>query len=205
MIGVDFPLGFPNGFMVFLASKVGVKDHDGLVKKIREDLKKNTDDGIRKWIDLMGEYRETKTESAEEAQARFSINNKKPVRGRLRELPVHERRTMIERFRRIDRIIRRQFPDAVASTLGIQYNRLTRRYEFVSANARGRTTLVGISLLEQVREAKPEVAIWPFEKPKDITVVETFPKLFEERLAVKPDELRTYFDHEEDNGLHVAK
>src|SRR6516225_12467760 len=153
----------------------------------------------------MGEYRETKTESAEEAQARFSAYNKKPFRGKPRELPAHERRTMIERFRRIDRIIRRQFPDDVAGTLGIQYNRLTRRYEFVSANARGRTALVGLSLLQQVREAKPDVAIWPFEKPKDVTIVEIFPKLFEDRLSVKPDKLREYFDHEEDNGLHVAK
>ncbi|MBS1904480.1 MAG: hypothetical protein JSS75_12300 [Bacteroidetes bacterium] len=206
VIGIDTPLSFPKGFLEHLKASGVVADHAALTKRIREDLKKNTDDGIRKWIDLMGVYRETKTETPDEAFARFTRNAPPRNDGRRRrQLEAHELRTMVERFRRPDRILRRDFPDAVASTLGIQYNRLTRRYEFTSANARGRTTLVAISMLEQVREAKPEVAIWPFQKPADVTIVEVFPKLFEDRFKIKPSDLRAYFDAAEDNALYVSK
>ena len=200
-IGVDFALSFPKGFFESLASEK-ITSHRELSKRIREDLKKNTEDGVRKWIELIGRYRETKTESPEEASARFSNN---PLRrDRRRDIPVHERRSLIERFRRIDRILRRMYPDAVASTLGVQYNRLTRRYEFVSANARGRSVLVGLSLIEQIREAKPEIAIWPYDKPKPLTIVEVFPNVFDRDIS-DPGKLREFFDHEEDNALYVPR
>lgn len=207
LVGIDTPFSFPKGFLEYLKASNVVATHAQLAKRIREDLKKNTDDGIRKWIDLMGAYRETRTESAEDTISRFTRGAppRNDGRRRMREPEPHERRTLVERFRRADRILRRDFPDAVASTLGIQYNRLTRRYEFTSSNARGRTTLAAISMLEQVREAKPEVAIWPFEQPKDVTIVEVFPKLFEDRFKVKPSELRAYFDLQEDNALYVSK
>ncbi len=205
VIGIDVALSFPKGFIAFLAKEGIASDHKALSKKIREDLKKNTEDGIRKWIEHMGRYRETKTETQDDAYARF-YHGKGPQEGRRRRtLEAHELRTHVERFRRIDRILRHEYPDSVASTLGIQYNRLTRRYEFTSSNARGRLALVGLSFLEQVREAHPEVAIWPYERPKAVTVVETFPKLFEGKLKLGATELKEYFDREEDNALYVPR
>jgi hypothetical protein len=204
IIAVDFPLSFPMGFIQYLAEKKIATTHAELSKKLRADLKKNTDDGVRAWIEYIGNYRESNTEPFEGTVARFAHPGAKPEIRKRPEPPAHEKRTLIERFRRIDRILRRPFPDAVASTLGVQYNRLTRRYEFVSANARGRSALIGISLLEQVREAKPEVAIWPFELPKSVTIVEAFPKMFDRQFK-NDDDLKKFFDHEEDNALYVSR
>ncbi|HET9135924.1 MAG TPA: hypothetical protein VFO76_04750 [Candidatus Kapabacteria bacterium] len=204
IVAVDFPLSFPKGFIEYLGEKKIATTHAELSKRIRADLKKNTDDGVRAWIEYIGSYRESNTEPFEGTVARFAHPGAKPEIRKRPEPPAHEKRTLIERFRRIDRILRRPFPDAVASTLGVQYNRLTRRYEFVSANARGRSALIGISLLEQVREAKPDVAIWPFESPKSVTIVEAFPKMFDRQFK-NDDELKKFFDHEEDNALYVSR
>ena len=205
LIGVDFASSFPIGFYHFLAEKKIALTRTELAKKIRQDLKKNTDDGIRIWIELMGEYRESHVETSDETRARMFRGNQRPDNRRRPEIPIVERRTLVERFRRIERILRRQNPDALASTLGIRYNKLTARYEFTEANARGRAAILGIAMLEQFKEVKPELTIWPFEKPSALTVVEIFPKMFSEKMGLSNDALREYFDSEEDNALHISK
>ncbi len=205
LIGVDFACSFPLGFLEYVASQKVATTHKELSKKIRQDLKKNTDDGIRIWIELMAAYRESNVETSDQTRARIFRGNQHPDNRRRPEIPIVERRTLVERFRRVERILRRQQPEALATTLGIRYNKLTARYEYTESNARGRAAIVGIALLEQLREVKPNIAIWPFDKPAAITVTEVFSKMFDEKIRLSNDALREYFDSEEDNALHIPK
>ncbi len=209
IIGFDFPFSFPKPFVEFLASE-GIKgEWKTIAKKIRNDLKKNTDDGVRVWIELMGKYRESQLESVEEAnhnQRRFSPPSRDGRRSYPRETPPpYERRSLAERFRRVDMIVKRKDPENFASMLGIRYNKLTSRYEFTDSESKGRATLLGIAMLEQLVEAKPEIAIWPFMKPAAITAVEIFPKMFSNKVGSDQESLKKFFDLEEDNALFISK
>jgi len=207
IIGFDFAFSFPKPFIDFIRAQGIGNDWRSLAKKIREDLKKNTDDGVRVWIELMGKYRESSLEPLEEAMRPRRGADRNDRRSFQREEPApYERRSLAERFRRIDMILKRKDPEGIESTLGIRYNKLTGRYEFTDSESRGRAALLGISMLEQLIEAKPEMAIWPFMKPAEITAVEIFPKMFSHVAPAKNQELlKKFFDTEEDNALYVAK
>src|SRR5438874_1966863 len=62
LIGFDFAFSFPKPFIEFLRAQNIAKDWRSLAKTIREELKKNTDDGVRAWIERMGNYRESNLE-----------------------------------------------------------------------------------------------------------------------------------------------
>jgi hypothetical protein len=209
IIGFDFAFSFPKPFIDFIRSQGIGSDWRSLAKKIREDLKKNTDDGVRVWIELMGKYRESSLEPIEDAmRPRWGAPaDRNGRRSFPREaLPPYERRSLAERFRRIDMILKRKDPEGIESTLGIRYNKLTERYEFSDSQSRGRATLLGISMLGQLIEAKPDIAIWPFMKPAEITAVEIYPKMFTHIAPAKnPEKLKQFFEVEEDNALYVAK
>ena len=209
IIGFDFAFSFPKPFIDFLRAQGIGNDWRALSKKIREDLKKNTDDGIRIWIELMGKYRESHLEPLEDAMRprRGMPSDRTGRRNFSREAPApYERRSLAERFRRIDMILKRKDPEGIESTLGIRYNKLTERYEFTDSESRGRAALLGISMLEQLTEAKPEIAIWPFMKPAEVTAIEIYPKMFSHIAPAKnPEKLKKFFDIEEDNALYVEK
>jgi len=207
IIGFDFAFSFPKPFLEFLLTEGIAGGWKALAKKIRDELKKNTDDGVRLWIERMGKYRESQLESAEDAgQSRF-IPHGRDGRRNFRPEPLHpyERRSLAERFRRIDMILKRKDTEGIASVLGIRYNKLTTRYEFTDSESRGRATLLGIAMLEQLVEAKPEIAVWPFMKPAQVTAVEIFPKMFANKVANNADALKKFLDIEEDNGLFVSR
>ncbi|MEP7233742.1 MAG: hypothetical protein ABI778_00470 [Ignavibacteriota bacterium] len=204
-IGFDFGFSYPKAFLDFLATEGIDSTWQAIAKKVREELKKNTDDGVRLWIDRMGRYREAHLES--EASANHFIPASRDGRRNYRPEPLqpYERRSLAERFRRIDLVLKRKYPEAIASVLGIRYNKLTTRYEFGDSERRGRATLLGIAMLEQLIEAKPDISIWPFMKPSAVTVVEIFPRLFANKIDHDAESLRKFFDTEEDNGLFVAR
>jgi len=58
LVAVDFNLSYPQNFIESVKSETGIADWRGLAKKVREDLKKNADDGVRLWVERMGRYRE---------------------------------------------------------------------------------------------------------------------------------------------------
>jgi hypothetical protein len=208
-IGFDFAFSFPKPFMDFLAKEGIGNDWRAIAKKIREELKKNTDDGVRLWIERIGKYRESHLESLDDAHnypRRDAMARRDGRRSFGRETPApYERRSLAERFRRIDMILKRKDSETLSSTLGIKYNRLTARYEFSESESRGRATLLGIAMLEQLLEAKPDIAIWPFMKPASITAIEIFPKMFVRKVGSDPESLKAFFDMEEDNALFVSR
>jgi hypothetical protein len=208
IIGFDFAFSFPKPFIEFLRAQSVSTDWHSLAKKIREDLKKNTDDGVRIWIEHIGRYREASLEPLEDAmRPRWEAPDRNGRKSFQREaLAPYERRSLAERFRRIDMILKRKDAEGIESTLGIRFNKLTERYEFTDSQSRGRAALLGISMLEQLIELKPEIAIWPFMKPAEITAVEIYPKMFSHIAPAKnPEKLKKFFDVEEDNALYVAK
>lgn len=204
IIGIDAPLGFPKPFMDLIAKEGISGDWKKVAHHVREELKKNTEDGIKHWVERMGKYRESELETPEEA----SLRDRRPVQNRTgRRFPQpkapHEFMSKAERFRRIDQIVKRITNAPVESSLGIRYNKLTSRYDFLDSEAQGRRTLLAMSLLSQVIEQHPEVSIWPFMKPAKVTVAEIAPAIFPK--APKPAELAAYFEKEEDNALFVDK
>jgi hypothetical protein len=207
IVGFDCAFSFPKPFIDFIRAQGLGSDWRSLAKKIREDVKKNTEDGVRLWIELMGKYRESSLEPVEDARPRRGAPADRNRRSFQREEPPpYERRSLAERFRRIDMILKRKDPQELESTLGIRYNKLTGRYEFTDSEARGRAALLGIATLEQVIEAKPEVAIWPFMRPAEVTIIEIYPKMFTHLAPAKNTELlKKFFDTEEDHALYVPK
>ncbi len=205
LVTFDFPFSFPKPFVEFLKTEGMDASWSKRAERIREDLKKNTDDGIRAWIERMGKYRESNLESQEESEGRFRrfpVQNRSGSRNP-RPMQPHELRSKAERFRRIDMILRRRDEAELESTLGIRYNKLTDRYEFTSSEARGRAALVGISMLQQIVEQKEDVAIWPFMKPGKLTLSEVDPRLFPRHP--KREDLQKFFDTQEDNALFVDR
>jgi hypothetical protein len=201
VVGFDFPFSFPKPFIDFLASEGISGGWRQLANSVRDDLKKNTDDGIRLWIERIGRYRESKLEPMDEALRRLP-----PPRGRERRpktLAAHDLRSFAERFRRIETIVRHKNERAQWSALAIKHNKLTGRYEFPESEARGRKALVGISMLAQASEAKESLAVWPFSRPAALTLVEIVHEVFPKAPA--NDDLQAYFEKEEDRALHIER
>lgn len=204
IIGIDAPLGFPKPFIDLIAKEGIAGDWKQVAHKVREDLKKNTEDGIKLWVEKMGRYRESDLETEEEA----SYYNNRPAQnrsGRRFQEPraPYEFLSKAERFRRIDQIVKRISNTGIESTLGIRYNKLTSRYDFLDSEAQGRRALLGMSLLSQLVELHPEVSIWPFMQPAKITVAEIAPALFPKPPRLQ--EITKFFEKEEDNALFVDK
>lgn len=196
VVGLDFPFSFPKPFVDFLADE-GISGWRSLAERIRDDLKKNTDDGIRLWIDRIGRYRESKLESMEEA-----LNRLPPSRGRRpRTLSPQDLRSYAERFRRIDTIVRHKNDRLQWSPVAIRHNKLTGRYEFEDSEARGRKAFTGIPFLVQALEAKDDVAVWPFQRPTQLTLVEIVHEVF--RKSPPKDELPGYVAKMEDYAWHA--
>lgn len=201
VVGFDFPFSFPKPFIDFVIQEKIATDWRSLAIRVRDDLKKNTDDGIRLWIERIGKYRESNLESPEEA-----LKHMPPQYGRQRQQPrkllPHDLRSYAERFRRIDTIVRHKNERLQWSPLAIRHNKLTGRYEFPDAEARGRKALVGLSMLAQAMESK-ELVVWPFAKPGQLTLVEIVHEVFPKAPA--NDALAAYFEKEEDRALHVDR
>src|SRR5579872_6618932 len=99
IIGFDFAFSFPKPFIEFIRAQGIGSDWRALAKKIRDDLKKNTDDGVRIWIELMGKYRESSLEPLEDAmRPRYGAppdRNGRRSYGREEPAP-YERRSLAE-------------------------------------------------------------------------------------------------------------
>lgn len=204
IIGIDAPLGFPKPFIDLIAKEGITGDWKQVAHKIREDLKKNTEDGIKLWVEKMGRYRESDLETEEEASWRDTrpVQNRSGRRFQEPRAP-HEFLSKAERFRRIDQIVKRISNTGIESTLGIRYNKLTSRYDFLDSEAQGRRALMCMSLLSQLVEQHPEVSVWPFMQPAKVTVAEIAPALFPK--PPRSQELAAFFDKQEDNALFVDK
>lgn len=204
IIGIDAPYGFPQPFNELLTKEGITGGWKNIAHRIREDLKKNTEDGIKLWIEKMGRYRESNLETEEEARWRDNrpVQNRSGRRFQEPRAP-HELLSKSERFRRIDQIVKRLSKTGIESSLGIRYNKLTSRYDFLDSEAKGRRALMCMSLLSQLLEQNPEISIWPFMKPAKVTVAEIAPVLFPK--PPKPQELAAYFDKKEDEALFVDK
>ena len=220
LVAVDFNLSYPQEFLELLKGE-GIEDWRGLAKKVREDLKKNTDDGIRLWIERMGRYRESNLDPAPppprferrddrrdgDRRDRFSNNRNDRFQGERKSepLPPYEQPSLAERFRRTDLALRKAAGPNLSSPIQIGYNRLTNRYEFSDANGRGRAALMGLSMIEQLLEARPEVAVWPINRPKELTLVEVLPWTFTSGKKLEANELRKMMAVHEDNGWEIPQ
>jgi len=206
LVALNFSFSYPQEFYEFLKGSEGIGDWRTMLQRVREDLKKNVDDGVRKWIERIGKYRESKLDPNPQDDFRNS-RQRSPLprsmqRGR-EPLPPYEQRSIAERFRRTEHALRKAAGQHLTSPLQIGYNRLTNRYEFSDARARGRASLLGMSMLEQLLEAKPNVAIWPWSKSGALTVVEVLPWVFTSGKNWKPQDLRDMFSAHEDSGWDI--
>ena len=207
LVALNFNFSYPQEFFEFIKTNDNIADWRGLVQRVREDLKKNVDDGVRKWIERIGKYRESKLDPTPPQDFRSNFRQRSNLprgaqRGR-EPLPAYEQRSIAERFRRTEHALRRAAGQFLVSPLQIGYNRLTNRYEFSDAHARGRAALLGMSMLEQLIEAKPNVAIWPWTKSGALTVVEVMPWVFTAGKQKKPQDLRDMFALHEDSGWDI--
>jgi hypothetical protein len=213
LVALEFSFSYPQDFLGFLQSKFGIEDWRALIKRVREDLKKNVDDGVRIWVERMGSYRESQLDpnpppvfSRDERRGpdrRFGDRRFNDRESRGEPLPPYEQRSTAERFRRTDLTIRKAAGAELVSPIQIAYNRLTKRYEFSDPNVRGRAALLGMSMLDQLLEARPEIAVWPMVRPKPITVVELQPWIFTGGRTLPSNELRTMLARYEDNGWEI--
>jgi hypothetical protein len=203
---LEFSFSYPVPFLEHLGQELGDDRWRALLKKVREDLKKNAEDGIRAWIDRIGTYREAhldpdapvfgRRDDRRGPQGRFD-------RGRDREVSPQEQRSKAERFRRTDLTIRHAAERHVVSPVQIAFNRLTGRYEFNDPSAHGRATLLGMSMLEQLLEARPDAAVWPFMMPKPLTVVELQPWIYTRGATLDAEEIRRRLQVLEDAGWEI--
>lgn len=205
LIGLDFPFSLPEPFFEFVKPEIKANDWRGLIKRVREDLKKNLDDGVRLWIERIGRYRESQlAPEDEEFNPRFSRPDPRRRGNRgMEPLAPYERRSMAERFRRTEHNIRRPAEGHLTSALQIGYNRLTSRYEFGDARQRGRAALLGMAMLDQLLEANENAKIWPWSSPENFAIVEVQPWLFTRGKTIDAAECRKILTIEEDNGLEI--
>jgi hypothetical protein len=206
LVALNFSFSYPQEFYEFLKSSEGIGDWRTLLQRVREDLKKNVDDGVRRWIERIGKYRESKLDPNPQDDFRNSRQRSPLPRGMQRgrePLPPYEQRSIAERFRRTEHALRKAAGPHLTSPLQIGYNRLTNRYEFSDARAKGRASLLGMSMLEQLLEAKPNVAVWPWSKSGALTVVEVLPWVFTSGKNWKPQDLRDMFSAHEDSGWDI--
>jgi hypothetical protein len=205
LVGLDFPFSFPQPFIEFVRPELKAEGWRGQIKSAREDLKKNLDDGVRKWIERIGRYRESQLAPEDEGRDRFQRPDPRRRSNRgLEPMAPYERRSMAERFRRTEHNIRRPAEGHITSALQIGYNRLTSRYEYGDAKQRGRAALLGMSMLDQWLEASDKVKVWPWSQPDGgLVVVEVQPWLFTRGKTVEPAEFRRFLTIEEDNALEI--
>ncbi len=205
LVLLNFNFSYPATFLEFLRTTEGIADWRGMVHKVREDLKKNVDDGIRLWVERLGRYREWQLDPTA-PRGKLQRNRRFDDWGWSsghKGLAPHEQRSMAERFRHTDLPLRRLAGDDVMSTMQIGYNRLTSRYEF-NGNIRGRDALLGMALLDQLLEAGGKrLGVWPMMEPKQVTIAETLPWLFRDGEIPKPEDLETIFDNYEDAGWEI--
>jgi hypothetical protein len=202
LVGLDFGFSYPAPFMEFLQQNAGVADWRGLLTKAREELKKNVDDGVRIWIERMGTYREAHLDpnpmpirTYERGRYGREMKERKPE--------PFEVMSSAERFRRTEIALRRAAEGALTSTIQVSFNRLTGRYEFSDPNQQGKRSLLGMSMLEQLLEAREDIAIWPWKKQAKVTICEIFPWLFRREGPADPKTCRVLLAAEEDNGTEV--
>jgi hypothetical protein len=204
LVALDFNFSFPAPFLESLSAE-GITDWRGMVRTIREDLKKNVDDGARRWVERMARYREAyldpdmpsiRPRSARRTENReWNIQPEKPA--------PHEQHSMAERLRRTDLPLIASVGRDTLSTIQIGYNRLTERYEF-NGNSRGRDALLGMAMLGQLIESgRDNLSIWPMMELKKLTIVEALPWLFTEGKQIKADAMGTLFANYEDAGWHI--
>lgn len=205
LVGLDFPFSFPQPFIEFIKPEIKAEGWRGQIKVVREDLKKNLDDGVRKWIERIGKYRESQLAPEDEGRDRFQRPDPRRRGNRgLEPLAPYERRSMAERFRRAEHNIRRPAEGHITSALQIGYNRLTSRYEYGDAKQRGRAALLGMSFLDQWLEANDKLKVWPWSQPDGgLVVVEVQPWLFTRGKTVEAAEFRKFLTMEEDNALEI--
>ncbi len=203
LVGLDFGFSFPAPFMEFLKERSHIPEWKALVKQVREDLKKNVEDGMRTWIERIGQYREAHLEPNPYPIRTWERqrNGSRIARERMPE--PYEQQSLAERFRRSELPLRRAAEGELASTLHIAYNKLTSRYEFGDVHLRGKKAMLGMSMLEQLIEARPDVAIWPFQKQAPLTVAEIFPWIFRREKALTSEQMRSWLATEEDNGTDI--
>jgi len=205
IISFDFSFSYPLAFIEFLQETEGIKDWRELLHRVREDLKKNADDGIRLWVERIGKYRETNLDPNWQPRQRFQQNQQNRFRGRNQNtaLQPYEQRSMVERFRRTEHAIRRVAGEHLSSSLQVNYNRLTSRYEFADAKMHGRATLLGMAFLDQLLDQKPTASVWPWSKQSKLTILETRPWVFTRGKLMDPQACRDFISRQEDQGLDI--
>src|SRR5581483_1096669 len=195
----------PTDFYDFLAASEGVSDWQSLLRAARNDLKKNMEDGLRLWVERLGRYRESRLDSS---MPRGKLQRSKRYDDwgwnfQQKSLAPHEQRSIAQRFRRTDYPLRNAAGENLMSTMQIGYNRLTRRYEF-NGNIRGRGTVLGLALLDQLLEAdRKDLAIWPMMKPRPLTIVESLPWLFTGGKDLEPAAFANLIASYEDAGWDI--
>jgi hypothetical protein len=210
LVALDFNFSYPAAFLEMLSASEHIADWQSMVKTIREDLKKNVDDGARLWVERLGRYRESYLDS-ETPRTPAKPSRRPNDRGWLsqqsdihpRKLGPHEQQSLAERFRRTDLPLISLAGRNTMSTIQIGYNRLTERYEF-NGNSRGKDALLGMAMLSQLLEAnRDDLSIWPMMELKKLTVVETLPWLFTEGKRLEPNALASMLANYEDVGWHI--
>src|ERR1019366_47662 len=58
LVALDFNFSYPAEFLEMLSATEGIADWRSMIRTVREDLKKNVDDGARLWVERMARYRE---------------------------------------------------------------------------------------------------------------------------------------------------
>ena len=210
LVALDFNFSYPAAFLEMLSATENIPNWQSMVKTIREDLKKNVDDGVRLWVERLGRYRESYLDP-ETPRTPQRPSQRPNDRGWIsqqsdfypKKLEAHEQQSLAERFRRTDLPLLPLAGRNTMSTIQIGYNRLTERYEF-NGNSRGKDALLGMAMLRQLLEAgRDDLSIWPMMELKKLTIVETLPWLFTEGKRLEPEAIRTLLANYEDVGWHI--
>jgi hypothetical protein len=209
LVAFDFNFSYPTQFFELLNEKDGISDWRGMISQVREDLKKNMDDGLRLWVERLGRYRESRLETAPTEDDRGRERAKKFGDWGWdfkRESPApHEQRSLAERYRRTDFPLRMPAGANLMSTMNIAYNRLTSRYEFTGNEKRGRAALAGMSMLDRLLDARPnDAAVWPMAIPKPLTIVEVLPWLYTDGETLNSKKLTELLQNYEDFGWDIS-
>ncbi len=213
LVTLDFNFSYPAAFLEMLSATEGLADWRSMIRTVREDLKRNVDDGARLWVERLGRYRESYLDP--ETPKSFERPSRRPNdRGwnfqqqsniQPKKLEPHEQQSLAERFRRTDLPVISLAGRNTMSTIQIGYNRLTERYEF-NGNHRGKDALLGMAMLSQLLEAgREDLSIWPMMELKKLTVVETLPWLFTEGKRLEPASLATMLANYEDAGWYIPE
>ncbi len=211
LVALDFNFSYPAQFLEMLSATEGIADWRSMVRTVREDLKKNVDDGVRLWVERLGRYRESFLDP-ETPRTPVRLTRAPGDRGWIsqqrsdlppKKIDGHEQQSLAERFRRTDLPLLPLAGRNTMSTIQIGYNRLTERYEF-NGNSRGKDALLGMAMLSQLLEAgRDDLSIWPMMELKKLTIVETLPWLFTEGKKLEPNALGTLLANYEDVGWDI--